>query len=105
MQQMKQKCLRCPLPVCKCKGEEEKNDKCTYIENYLFFEYESTQDSGVHEANLVKIHNFKGNRWISENESFCTWLISTEHKGYTCIAHYTKGPDAHIILWYSVENI
>lgn len=80
-------------------------DNCTYTEKYLFFDYEAMQDTGVHEPNLVKVHDFIGNKWsFYDNDSFCKWLISKEHKGYTCIAHNAKGYDSHFILRYCVEN-
>ncbi|XP_039294128.1 uncharacterized protein LOC120353641 [Nilaparvata lugens] len=105
MQQTKTKGGFCPNVKCSCKGGEKREKDCTYTENYLFFDYEAMQDTGVHEANLVKVHDFEGNSWtFNDNDSFCKWLITKEHKGYTCIAHYAKAYDSHFILRHCVEN-
>jgi hypothetical protein len=79
--------------------------KCTYTQKYLFFDYETMQQTGTHEPNLVIAHDFYGNvdSFIT-NEDFCKWLVSRDHKGYTAIAHYGKGYDSYFILKYCVEN-
>lgn len=62
------------------------------------------QDTRVREPNLLKVHDFK-DKWVFyDNDRFCKWLISKEHEGYTCIAHYVKRYDAHFILQYWVDN-
>ncbi len=49
--------------------------------------------------------DFFGDKYeFKTNEDFCKWLISKEHKDYTCIAHYAKGYDSQFILKYCVEN-
>ncbi|CAH1106820.1 unnamed protein product [Psylliodes chrysocephalus] len=63
------------------------------------------QNTGKHVANLVVAHNFNGEKTtFKNNEDFCKWLINKEHKGYTAIAHNSKGYDAYFILKYCVEN-
>lgn len=100
-------CVECD---CYCGGGGKctapDGHKCTYTEKYLFFDYEAIQESGVHEANYVHVENFYGNLSESfhDNDSFCRWLLTDDHKGYTCIAHNAKGYDSHFILRYCVEN-
>ena len=89
---------------CDVNGVVE-NKKCTYTEKYIFFDYEAQQDTGVHRPNLVIAHDFSGEKFIFDNNNdFCEWLISDEHRGYTAIAHYARGYDAHFIMQYCVAN-
>jgi hypothetical protein len=91
------KCLKC--------GSKYHTTKCSYTEKYLFFDYEAMQETDKHIANLVISHDFSGNvNSFETNEDFCKWLISRDHKGYTAIAHYSKGYDSYFILKHCVEN-
>jgi hypothetical protein len=91
------KCLKC--------GSKYHTTKCSYTEKYLFFDYEAMQETDKHIANLVISHDFNGNvNSFETNEDFCKWLISRDHKGYTAIAHYSKGYDSYFILKHCVEN-
>jgi hypothetical protein len=93
-----------PFKCVKC-GSKKHTTKCSYTEKYLFFDYEAMQETGKHIANLVISHDFSGNvNSFKTNEDFCKWLISRDHKGYTAIAHYSKGYDSYFILKYCVEN-
>ena len=81
------------------------DEKCTYTEKYIFFDYEAQQQSGVHVPNLVIAHYFSGEKFtFNNNKEFCEWLIAPEHKGYTAISHYGKGYDSHFIIQYCVAN-
>jgi hypothetical protein len=63
------------------------------------------QETGIHTPNLVVVHDFDGKEKIFyNNDDFCKWLISKEHKNYTAIAHNAKGYDAQFILKYCIEN-
>ena len=74
-------------------------------ENYIFFDYEAEQDTGVHNPNLIVAHYFDGTKfYFRTNDEFCKWLISKNHKGYTAIAHNAKGYDSQFILKYCVDN-
>jgi len=93
--------IPCCLPL--------KSDKCysckTYTEKYIFFDYEATQETGIHIPNLIVVHDFNGEEKIfNKNDDFCKWLISKENKGLTAIAHNAKGYDSQFILKYCVEN-
>lgn len=90
--------------VCVPNAKPIKN-KCAYSENYIWFDYEARQETGIHIPNLIIAHDFGGKKYTFEtNEEFCKWLISKEHKNYTCIAHNAKGYDSQFILKYCVEN-
>jgi ribosomal protein S20 len=89
--------------------ETKKSDKCysckTCTEKYLYFDFEAMQETGIHIPNLVVVHDFEGKEKIFyNNEEFCKWLISKEHKNYTAKAHNAKGYDSQFILKYCVEN-
>jgi hypothetical protein len=95
------KCVKIPrkseesFQCLKC-GSKKHTTKCSYTEKYLFFDYEAIQETGKHIANLVISHDFSGNvNSFETNEDFCKWLISRDHKGYTAIAHYSKGYDSY----------
>ncbi|KAE9522228.1 hypothetical protein AGLY_017373 [Aphis glycines] len=88
-------------------SEEQKEElsKCTYTEKYMFFDYESQQETGIHIANKIIAHDFNGKKIMFDtNEEFCNHIISKEYKGYTFIAHYAKGYDSQFILKYLVDN-
>ena len=38
------------------------------------------------------------------NSRFCRWLFKNENRGYTCIAHNSKGYDIHFIKQYLYNN-
>lgn len=109
MQWKRQKGGKCQKEKCFCKGNKDFNpdelSKCTYTENYIFFDYESQQETSTHIPNLVIAHDFIGKEFsFNTNDEFCKWLISKKHKNYTCIAHYAKAYDSQFILKYCVEN-
>src|SRR6266576_3077748 len=80
--------------------------KCTYTENYIFFDYEACQETGIHIPNLIVAHDFDGTvHRFNNNDDFCKWLISKEHKKYTAIAHYTRGYDSQFIMQYCLKNM
>ena len=63
------------------------------------------QETGVHKVNLAVVHDFQGNEWIFKTlQEFCAFVFTEEHKGYTFIAHNSKGYDAQFILKWCVEN-
>ncbi len=37
--------------------------KCTFTENYIFFDYQAQQETGTHTPNLVIAHDFNGNEY------------------------------------------
>ena len=89
--------------------EIKKADWCyscrTYTEKYIFYDFEATQNTGTHTINLSIAQDFNGKEYIHYNiESFCKDLINENFKGYTFIAHNSKGYDCHFILKWLIDQ-
>ena len=110
---------KCFMKKKKCKGgkctgcDEETKTKCyscsTYSEKYMFYDFECVQETGIHEVNLAVVQDFEGNEWIFHTiDEFCKFVFEDDEKknrkGYTFIAHNSKGYDAQFILKWCVEN-
>ena len=85
----------------------KKNDWCfacrSHTEKYLFYDFECTQNTGTHEVNLAIVQDYNGNEDIYNNiADFCRNMINDKFKGYTLIAHNSKGCDAYFILKWLV---
>jgi hypothetical protein len=81
------------------------NKKCSFTERYIFFDFEAQQNTGIHIGNFIAAHTFKGERFsFDSTDSFCSWLISEEHRNYTCISHYGKCYDNVFVLNYLVKS-
>ena len=84
---------------------QEINPDCSYTEKYIFFDYETQQETGTHIPSCICAHYFDGTRFDFEtNEEFCKWLISKRHVGYTGIAHYAKAFDSQFMLQYCINQ-
>ena len=74
----------------------------------LFFDYECTQEDGIHRPNLCIIHNEAGDEWLFQgentNEDFCKWLFTVDHKDCILVAHNFQGYDGYFIQNYLNEN-
>ena len=95
---------------------------------FIFYDFECKQDTGVHIPNYCIAHRaceicilepldfhcttcstfaegrevvFQGENTLSE---FCNWLFSNQHKGITAIAHNFKGYDGQFILNHVVSQ-
>lgn len=93
------------------------NDEEEKSKGLIFYDYEAHVNStGVHEANLVIaskkcihcLNSVEANCYqkckiykFYDNDSFCEWLISKEHKGFTAIAHNFKGKPIFFIYFQS----
>lgn len=100
--------------TCKVKYNEMENHKC-YMQKedlmkpsdkLIFFDFEATQETGKHVVNygVAKYYDSDKSYIFKDNESFCKWLIKTEHEGYTVVAHNGRGYDFQFILNYCVNN-
>ena len=74
----------------------------------LFFDFEATQEHGVHEPNLCVVHDevgevalFKGKDTVKQ---FCEWLLTKEHQDCIVVAHNFQGYDGYFIIKYLVQN-
>ena len=100
-------------PTCKIeRNPNDPNHKC-YIQQeqpkeepsyaqLLFFDFECTQEHGIHEVNLCVVYDeegevavFRGKNAVKE---FCTWLFTPEHQDSIVIAHNFQGYDSYPII-------
>ena len=73
--------------------------------NTYFYDFEATQNTGTHTINLSIIQDFDGKEYIHNTiEDFCKDLIHDKFKGYTFIAHNSKGYDCHFILKWLIDQ-
>ena len=91
-----------------CENLEPK-DRClcckTYTINYMFYDFETQQNTGTHIVNYVNVQDFDGSeRTFNTIDEFCNFVFQDEHKNYTFIAHNAKSFDAQFILRYCVQN-
>ena len=77
----------------------------TYTEKYIFYDFEATQNTGIHTINLSIAQDFDGKEYIhNSNEEFCKFFLNDKFKGYTFIAHNAKGYDAIFILKWLIDQ-
>ena len=100
-------------PTCKVKyNPDDPNHKC-YMQQeqvkeepsyaqLLFFDFECTQEHGIHEPNLCVVYDeerevatFRGKNTVND---FCKWLFTPEHDQSIVIAHNFQGYDSYFIL-------
>ena len=94
---------------CKNNDSIKKKDWCyscrTYTEKYIFYDFEATQNTGTHTVNLSIAQDFSGREYVHNNiEKFCKCFINDKFKGYTLIAHNSKGYNAIFILKWLVDQ-
>ena len=94
---------------CKNKDSIKKTDWCyprrTYTEKYIFYDFEATQNTGTHTVNLSIAQDFEGKEYIHNCiEEFCKGFLNDKFKGYTFIAHNSKGYDCHFILKWLIDQ-
>ena len=108
------KCMTCGLIFKEKDGEH----KC-YIQktvqpeespynHLLFFDFESTQEHGIHHPNLCVVHDeerevglFQGKDTVKQ---FCEWLLTKEHQDCIVVAHNFQGYDGYFIVKYLIQN-
>ena len=100
-------------PTCKVKrNPDDPNHKC-YMQQeqvkeepryseLLFFDFECTQEHGIHEVNLCVVYDeegevkvFRGKNTVND---FCKWLFTPEHDKSIAIAHNFQGYDSYFIV-------
>ena len=94
---------------CKNNDSIKKTDWCypcrTYTEKYIFYDFEATQNTGTHTVNLSIAQDFEGKEYIHNSiEEFCKGFLNDKFKGYTFIAHNSKGYDCHFILKLLIDQ-
>ena len=106
-------------PTCKAvRNPEDLNHKC-YMQQeqpkgepsyaqLLFFDFECTQEHGIHEVNLCVVYDEEGEAGVFRGKSavkdFCTWLLTPDHHECIVIAHNFQGYDSYPILKYLHAN-
>ena len=87
--------------------QEEQEGECSY-NHLLFFDFEATQEHGIHHANLCVVYDeekevaiFQGQDTVKE---FWQWLLTPEHKGCILVAHNFQGYNSYLILKFLDEN-
>jgi len=66
---------------------------------YIFYDYETYVDNGLHKVALVVAMYSDSNAifQFKSNVEFVTWLFQKKHRGLTCIAHNGAKYDMHFI--------
>ena len=98
------------MKPCKNNDSIKKTDWCypcrTYTEKYMFYDFEATQNTGTHAVNLSIAQDFNGKEYIHNSiEDFCKELLNDKFKGYTFIAHNSKGYDSHFVLKWLIDQV
>ena len=94
---------------CKNNDSIKKKDWCyscrTYTEKYIFYDFEATQNTDTHNVNLSIAQDFNGREYLHNSiEDFCKCFLNDKFKGYTFIAHNSKGYDSHFILKWLIDQ-
>ena len=93
---------------CYIQKPKKSDKKESQYNELLFFDYECTQEDGIHRANLCIIHNEAGDEWMFQgkntNVEFCKWLFTKEHQGCIVVAHNFQGYDGYFIQNFLNEN-
>ena len=108
------KCRTCGLIL----NQEDTDHRC-YIQqleqeeessynHLLFFDFESTQEHGIHCPNLCVVHDEEREVALFQGEDtvkkFCEWLLTPEHKGCIVVAHHFQGYDGYFITKFLIQN-
>ena len=92
-------------------------ENCT--KGYIWFDYESFQENGIHVANLIIsdrrcmkcIENHKctdslcGIKMFETNDDFCIWLFDDYNKNFTALAHNAQGFDGIFLMKYIIKTM
>ena len=102
------KCPTCKVrynpsdPNHKCYMQQEQVKEEPSYAQLLFFDFECTQEHGIHEPNLCVVYNEEGEvatfRGKNTVKDFCKWLFTPEHDQSIVIAHNFQGYDSYFIL-------
>ena len=91
-------------------NEDEKDNKICYAcqtrnIKYMFYDFETNQETGVHVVNWVDCEDYDGNKNTFETiDEFCVFIFDEKYKKFTFIAHNAKGYDAQFIRNWCIEN-
>ena len=92
----------------KCYIQQLEQEEESSYNQLLFFDFEATQEHGIHCPNLCVVHNeerevalFQGKDTV---KNFCEWLFTPEHKGCIVVAHNFQGYDGYFINEFLIAN-
>ena len=108
------KCPTCRVVITredtdhKCYMQPLEQDEDSSYNHMLFFDFEATQEHGIHQPNLCVVHDeekevalFQGKDTVKQ---FCEWLFTKQHQGCIVVAHNFQGYDGYFIVDYLVQN-
>jgi len=119
-------CRNCKIGVeldhkCYVLTEDQKKTSIQPLAGYIWFDYETYQENGIHKANLIIAEkaciNCIENRACPSNKKecnlfkfynnyeFCHWLFKPENKSFTAIAHNFQGFDGLFVMKHITETI
>ena len=85
----------------------EQEEESSY-NHLLFFDFEATQEHGIHHPNLCVVHDKEREVALFQGEDtvkkFCEWLLTPEHQDCIVVAHNFQGYDGYFITKYLIEN-
>ena len=85
----------------------EHSEESQYNE-LLFFDFECTQEDGIHKPNLCIVHDEAGHEKLFQGKNtcveFCKWLFTKDHQDCIVVAHNFQGYDGYFIQKYFNEN-
>ena len=92
----------------KCYIQQLEQEEDSSYNQLLFFDFEATQEHGIHCPNLCVVHDeerevalFQGKDTVKD---FCEWLFTPEHKGCIVVAHNFQGYDGYFIKDFLIQN-
>ena len=87
--------------------QQEPKEESSYTQ-LLFFDFECTQEHGIHEVNLCVVYDEEGEVAVFQGKNtvkdFCTWLFTLEHHKCIAMAHNFQGYDSYPIMKYLNQN-
>ena len=108
------KCRTCGVVITredtdhKCYMQPLEQDEDSSYNHMLFFDFEATQEHGIHQPNLCVVHDEEGEVALFQGKDtvkdFCEWLFTEQHKGCVVVAHNFQGYDGYFIAHYLVQN-
>ena len=112
-------CVDKKCPTCKIKrNPQDLNHQCymqqqelkeeSSYNHLLFFDFECTQEHGIHEVNLCVVYDEVGEVGVFQGKNavkdFCTWLLTPQHQDCIVIAHNFQGYDSYPVIKFLNEN-
>ena len=92
----------------KCYIQQQEHKEESSYNHLLFFDFECTQEHGIHQPNLCVVYDeekevaiFQGQDTVKE---FCRWLLTPQHEKCIVMAHNFQGYDSYPIIKFLNEN-